>query len=278
MPELPEIETVKNGIEKAIGKAHILNVEIFCRKFREPIPESFEKEISPSKITNYRRLGKYLIIDLDNKKSILWHLGMSGRIKIFQQNPTLEKHDHAVIQTNKGWLVFNDARRFGILTCCETDKILEHKCLKNMGIDPFDKGFDAKYLFACLNNKRIPIKIALLDQTIVAGIGNIYASEILYLANISPLRDSSEIRLKECETLVKCIREVLQKAIDLGGSTLKDYQKPDGSLGYFQNMHSVYNKTGQRCPNCACDINNIGGIKKIIQAGRSTFYCPAKQK
>ena len=279
MPELPEVETVKNGIEKAIGNSLIVDVKVFNRKFREPIPETFEKIVSGSKIIKYKRIGKYLVIDLSNQKSIIWHLGMSGKVKILDTKPhSLEKHDHVVINTDNGTLIFNDTRRFGVLTVEDTKNLLNNKYLHRMGVDPFDTKFTDNHLFDKLKNKKIPIKVALLDQTIVAGIGNIYASEILYDAGISPLRESDKVTKKECESLVKSTRKILQKAIENGGSTLRDYQKPDGSLGYFQNLHAVYNKEGHKCPNCTCDINKNGGIKKIVQAGRSTFYCPILQK
>ena len=279
MPELPEVETVKNGIEKFIGKATIKNVVVRNRKFRESVPADMESKIIGTKINCYRRIGKYIVIELNNNFSIVWHLGMSGRIKTFDKVPSvLEKHDHIVIDTDNGCLVYNDPRRFGLFSYAQTDKLSEFKCLRNMGRDPFDKDLDEKYLYEKLKNKKIPIKPALLDQSIINGIGNIYASEILYMSKISPLREADKISQKECKEIVQNTRIVLQKAIDNGGSTLRDYHKPDGSLGYFQNMHCVYNKTGQRCPNCVCNADKTGGIQKTTQAGRSTFYCPTLQK
>lgn len=279
MPELPEVETVKNGIEKFIGKATIVDVAVRNRKFRAPVPADTESKIAGAKINRYRRIGKYIVIDLSNSLSIVWHLGMSGRIKTFANVPdVLEKHDHIVLQTNNGCLVYNDPRRFGLFLYAPTDKLSEFKCLRNMGKDPFDEDLSEKYLHEKFKNKKIPVKTALLDQSIVNGIGNIYASEILYMSKISPLRESDKISLIECRKIIQNTRIVLQKAIDNGGSTLRDYHKPDGSLGYFQNLHCVYNKTGQRCPNCVCDIKNTGGIHKTVQSGRSTFYCPTLQK
>ena len=279
MPELPEVETIKNAIEKAIGFTNIINVTINNNRFREIIPDDFRERILHSRIISYQRQAKYIIIGLDNGLSLIRHLGMSGRVKICDKMPeTFDKHDHVIIETEKGILIYNDARRFGLLTYCETQQLTKHHLLCRLGIDPFDNAFNGEYLFKKLKNKKVPIKIALLDQTIINGIGNIYASEALYSARILPTRCAGEISKKECETLAESVRLTLEKAIEAGGSTLKDYIKPDGSMGYFQNMHCVYNKTGQKCPDCTCNISQTGGIKKIVQAGRSSFYCPTKQK
>lgn len=279
MPELPEVETIKTAIEKAIGSSNIVNVIVNNNRFREIIPQDFAKRIEKAKIISYKRLAKYIVIGLDNDLSIIWHLGMSGKIKICDKMPEIiEKHDHVIIETDNGVLIYNDARRFGLMTYCESTDLLKHHLFAKTGIDPFKPELTANYLFSHLKNKKIPIKIALLDQSIINGIGNIYASEALYLANILPTRSSNEISMKECESLIKAVRDTLEKAIAAGGSTLRDYRKPDGSMGYFQNMHCVYNKTGQKCPNCTCDIAKTGGIQKITQAGRSSFYCATKQK
>lgn len=279
MPELPEVETIKNALQKAVDKSNITKVVVNNNRFRELIPSDFAKRIVNSKIVSLQRRAKYIILNLDNGLSIIWHLGMSGRVKICESVPeSLDKHDHVIIETTKGTLIYNDARRFGIMTYCETDKLKDHRLFAHVGIEPFAEELNGAYLFNKLKNKKVPIKIALLDQSIINGIGNIYASEALYTASILPTRSACDLTEKECETLVESVRAVLHKAIEAGGSTLKDYRKPDGSMGYFQNMHCVYNKTGQKCPECKCDINKTGGIKKIVQAGRSTFYCPAKQK
>ncbi|MDD4556079.1 MAG: bifunctional DNA-formamidopyrimidine glycosylase/DNA-(apurinic or apyrimidinic site) lyase [Alphaproteobacteria bacterium] len=279
MPELPEVQTILTAIEKSIKNATILKVVVRENRLREKVPEDFAQKICQAKITSYQRKAKYILINLDNGFTILWHLGMSGKVKISEKTPqVLEKHDHILIETSQGTIVYNDARRFGLVTYLPTEKLSEHPLLKNLGIDPFDDNLSAKFLYEKLKNKKVAIKIALLDQRLINGIGNIYASEVLFLAKILPTRVSNELTLKECESIVKAVRIVLTKAIEAGGSTLKDYQKPDGSLGYFQNSHCVYNKTGQKCEGCTCDIAKTGGIKKIVQAGRSTFYCPIKQK
>lgn len=279
MPELPEVETIKNALIKAIDKANIISVRVFNNRFRKIIPDDFAKRIEGSQIIMISRRAKYLIITLNNGLSIIWHLGMSGKIKIFDSLPQkLEKHDHVIIETDKCFLVYNDARRFGMLEYVETANLEKNPIFTHIGIEPFDKKLNGLFLFNKLKNKKIPIKVALLDQSIINGIGNIYASEALFDAGISPLRNSDDLTQKECETLVRSVQKILQKAIEAGGSSIHDYKKPDGSLGYFQNMHCVYNKTGQKCPLCTCDVFETGGIKKITQAGRSTFYCAVKQK
>ena len=279
MPELPEVETIKNALIKAIDKANIISVRVFNNRFRKIIPDDFAKRIEGSQIIMISRRAKYLIITLNNGLSIIWHLGMSGKIKIFDSLPQkLEKHDHVIIETDKCFLVYNDARRFGMLEYVETANLEKNPIFTHIGIEPFDKKLNGLFLFNKLKNKKIPIKVALLDQSIINGIGNIYASEALFDAGISPLRNSDDLTQKECETLVRSVQKILQKAIEAGGSSIHDYKKPDGSLGYFQNMHCVYNKTGQKCPLCTCDVFETGGIKKITQAGRSTFYCAVRQK
>ena len=278
MPELPEVETIKNALQQAIGYANIVNVCINDNRFRQIIPDDFAKKITNSRINNYKRIAKYIVISLDNGYSIVWHLGMSGQIKISKQKLERVKHDHVVIETNNGFITYHDARRFGMLTYFNEKENAAPKFLQNLGPEPFDERIDGKYLYQKFQSKKTPIKVALLDQSVIVGIGNIYASESLYEARILPTREANSLSLAECIRLLQKVREVLQKAIAAGGSTLHDYHKPDGSLGYFQNMHCVYNKTGQACPDCRCNIKKTGGIKKIVLAGRSTFFCPSLQK
>ncbi len=279
MPELPEVETIKRGIEAFAQSARILDVIVRNGNLRIPIPDNFKDQIILSKILTFARKAKYIIINLDNGNSIIIHLGMSGKIKTCLSLPeSLEKHDHVIIKTSSGYLIYNDPRRFGLMDVTSTKQLDSFPLFKNIGIDPFDKKLTAEFLFGRLQNKNCDIKSILLDQKIIAGIGNIYASEILFAAQISPLRKAKDISKQECGVIIKKIRSVLKLAIDNGGSTLHDYQRPDGSLGYFQNLHSVYNKAGQRCPGCICQQNPCGGIQKIIQHGRSTFFCPVKQK
>lgn len=279
MPELPEVETTKNALAKGIGCCRILDVCVFENRLRIAIPDDFKQQILQTSILSYSRIAKYIVIKLNNNLDIICHLGMSGKFKLSYQNPPYrEKHDHVFIITENGTLIFNDPRRFGLLTYIENSQLYNSSLFAKLGLDPFSDELTSEYLLNKLKNKSIPIKIALLDQSIIAGIGNIYASEILFDARISPLRNACNISLQECQILIESSRKILQKAIDAGGSTLRDYHKPDGSEGYFQFMHCVYNKTGQPCTNCSCHINETGGIQKIVQAGRSSFYCATKQK
>lgn len=278
MPELPEVETIKTAIQKSVGYSNIISVKVNNNKLREIIPADLPQKITGAVIVSYSRIAKYIIIGLDNGLSLIWHLGMSGKVKISDDVPEPVKHDHVIITTAKGVIVFNDARRFGLLTYCPTVDLAQHHLLAGIGLEPWDEKLTAAYLLQKLKNRKTPVKTALLDQSLIVGIGNIYASEALYRARILPTRTADSMSESECGCLIEQIRVVLEEAIRAGGSTLRDYQKPDGSLGYFQNMHCVYNKTGQRCPDCICQLNQTGGIQKIVQAGRSTYYCPVLQK
>ena len=278
MPELPEVETIKTAIEQSIGNAIIVNVSIYNKNLREKIPDDLPQKVCGAKICSYERRAKYILIHLDNGICLVWHLGMSGQVKISTQRLEKEKHDHVIIETSNGFITYHDARRFGMFTYfCENSDDTP-KFLAGLGPEPFDKRIDGKYLYQKLQTKKVPIKVALLDQSVIVGSGNIYASESLYEARILPTRSANSLSLKECDCLLQKVREVLQKAIEAGGSTLRDYHKPDGSLGYFQNMHCVYNKTGQACPDCCCNIKKTGGIQKLVLGGRSTFFCPSLQK
>lgn len=279
MPELPEVETITEALRRAVEGAKILAVKVNNKNFRETVPDDFEKCIVNSSIERIYRKAKYIVIQLSNDLSIIWHLGMSGRVKILDEYPLdLEKHDHVILHTDKGYIIYNDARRFGLITYAESAIINQHHLFCHIGIDPFDKALTASYLSPLLAHRKTPIKTALLDQSIINGIGNIYASEALYKARISPLRSCVELTFSEIEKLIEAIRETLKTAIAAGGSTLRDYRKPDGSMGYFQNEHCVYDKTGQRCPQCTCDLKVTSGIKRITQGGRSSFYCAHLQK
>jgi formamidopyrimidine-DNA glycosylase len=279
MPELPEVEIIKTALEKFLIGQKILKVEVKQNKFRIKTPDNFADTITNCKILSIKRRAKYLIINLSNNYSIINHLGMSGQIKTLKNKPQiLEKHDHIIIECNNYCIIYNDSRRFGLMTYCKTSEIKNHKLFSHLGVEPLSNKFTGKYLFDKIKNKKSPIKPNLLDQSIVVGIGNIYASELLYDAKISPIRPCNMISLEECKRIVVESKNVLNRAIKAGGSTLKDYKKPDGSLGYFQNEHKVYGKENQICLNCKSIINQKYCIKKIVQAGRSSFYCPITQK
>ena len=278
MPELPEVETIKNMVAEVLDDSEIIDVEVRQRKFREQIPAGFEKIVKGTKVINLRRIAKYMLIGLNNGYTLIWHFGMSGKFKIFSCKPeTFEKHDHIIINTNKGWLVYNDVRRFGLISYCESNKLRAHHLLCKLGLDPWEKELTAQYLLNKLKNKKIPIKLALLDQSIICGIGNIYASEILYKAKIRPDRSALLISESEANEIIKYTREILESAIKAGGSTIHDFKTPDGDTGHFQTKLCVYGRTGQRCPDCIC-AENDKKIIKVVMGGRSTFYCEHLQK
>ena len=270
MPELPEVETTLRGLKPLIG-TFIINIKIHTPKLRFLIPQNILHIKGKIKIQQLRRRGKFIIIDLSNSYSIVIHLGMSGRLRLFKINKFKKlKHDHFILKTNKEQLlVFNDARRFGFVDYDKLDKIASRRYFLNLGKEALDKDLNGKYLFQKISKKTIPIKQILLDQTIIAGIGNIYASEILFNAKISPLEIGKDLNLIQCNKLILSTKKILQKAIKYGGSSLKDYVSTDGTLGNFQNNFKVYNKEGKKI--------NKSLIKKIFQYGRSTYYCPEIQ-
>ena len=277
MPELPEVETIKNTVAKTLLGAQINKVTVRQRQFRQNVPDDFEKRIEGAKVTALKRIAKYMLVELDNGQTIIWHFGMSGKIKIESSLPeTLDKHDHIIFETSNGVIIYNDVRRFGLLTVCDSDKLKENPLLKELGLDPWEKELTPEYLLNALHSKKCAIKIALLDQSIICGIGNIYASEILYKARILPTREAKTINIEECALIIKYTQEILEKAIAAGGSTIHDFKRPDGDIGHFQNQHCVYNKTGQRCPDCCCQGKSH--IEKTVLGGRSTFFCPVLQK
>ncbi len=280
MPELPEVETVCRGLARAMNGERIAGVETLRHNLRIPFPTDL-KTIAGARVENITRRAKYIMIALDNKKTLLIHLGMSGRM-VIQQKPeqgALEKHDHMVLNMKNGTrIVFNDARRFGMVDLANTAELAQHKFFSHLGPEPLDREFSAKYLAEKLKTKKIAIKLAIMDQEMVVGVGNIYASEALFRAGIDPARAASSIRPAEITELIASIRAVLKQAIKAGGSSLRDYVQADGELGYFQDKWAVYGKHHQPCKGCDCNIDKTGGIQKITQGARSTFYCPRKQK
>ncbi len=279
MPELPEVETVCRGLAKSMTGEKLAGVETLRHNLRIPFPADL-KTIAGAKVKNIARRAKYILIELDNKKTLIIHLGMSGRLVIQKKSEQgePEKHDHMILNLKNGTrIVFNDARRFGMVDLANTAELEQHKFFSHLGPEPFDKTFNAKYLTEKLQNKKIAIKLAIMDQELVVGVGNIYASEALFRAGIDPKRAAHKIKPDEISELITCIRAVLKQAIKAGGSSLRDYVQTDGELGYFQDKWAVYGKHHQACKGCFCDIEKTGGIQKITQGARSTFYCPRKQ-
>jgi len=269
MPELPEVETTVNSLNILKNKK-VINLDIYTKKLRYPVPINKLKKITNVKIINLRRIAKYVIIDLNISNSIIIHLGMSGRLKIIKINMPLKNHDHLVFKFNDIKLIYNDPRRFGFIDIVESDKISNLRYIKKLGIDALDKNLSAEYLYVKFHKSEVLIKQLLLNQYIVAGIGNIYASEILYDAKISPFRKGSSLQKYHIGTIVKSTKKILRKAIKYGGSSINDYVSPDGILGNFQNNFKVYGREGHKIKGCE--------IKKEVLYGRSTFFCPEIQK
>jgi len=281
MPELPEVETVCRGLEKGLRGARIIKVDVNRPDLRIPLPKDLARRLRNKRVLSFERRAKYILVHLEGKETLLFHLGMSGRMVIedikkdhFIQNP----HDHLVFYFDNNRLVrFNDPRRFGLCTLLATSAIHEHKLMLHLGIEPFSKSFTPAFLAATLKHKKTSIKAALLDQRLVVGIGNIYACEALFLAGIHPERQAYQCDLLEIKKLVQAIRKVLKAAIKAGGSSLRDYVQADGELGYFQNQFAVYDREAKSCPNCRCSLGKTGGIQRVSQGGRSSFYCATKQ-
>ncbi len=276
MPELPEVETVMRGLTECLQDRQLVSVEARRPDLRWPLPARFAERLSGRRVTGLRRRAKYIFIDLDDAQSWMIHLGMSGRMLISQgAEPELDTHDHVVLRTDDGtWVRFNDARRFGMMDLCPTGDLDRHKLIRSMGPEPLGNAFSGPALDAALAGRHTPIKAALLDQKVVAGVGNIYACEALYRARVSPRRLALNVRGDRAERLASAIKAVLTEAIAAGGSSLRDHRQVSGELGYFQHTFRVYDREGQ-----ACQADGCGGtIKRIVQSGRSTFYCPRCQR
>jgi formamidopyrimidine-DNA glycosylase len=283
MPELPEVETVRLGLEPVMKGRTIVKAETHREGLRTPFPENLAATLKGRKIASLERRSKYLLLRLDGKKDaeiLVLHLGMSGRIRVVKDAAAFkpEKHDHLILRLdNASAMVFNDPRRFGMAFLIKDGERETHPAFRNIGPEPFSKVFTGAVLQESLKKRSSAIKQSLMDQKLVAGIGNIYASEALYEAAISPFRKSSEITLKEAEKLVETIRAVLESALKSGGSSLRDYRRADGSEGYFQHHFAVYDRAGKPCPRCAAN-GRKSVILKTVQGGRATYYCERCQK
>ena len=277
MPELPEIETVKLGLEKTVLGSVIVSTKIFRRDLRFPIEERFEKSILNKRVLAVGRRSKYILLFLNNKTTLVLHLGMSGKINVKIENEIdypAKKHDHLILSFDNGFiLIYNDPRRFGFIEIIEGD-YNNYRRFKHIGIEPLLKQFDGKYMWARIKNSTRTLKNILMDQKMVAGLGNIYVSEALWDSQIIPTRVGQNMSLGDCKKLVRSIKKVLGKAINFGGTTLKDYRQVGGEVGYFQNKLQVYGKAGQKCCRQKCQ----GTVKRAILNGRSTYYCDFCQK
>lgn len=278
MPELPEVETVMRGLMPVMQGAVIARADVRRPDLRWPFPDHMAERLTGKRVEQMRRRSKYILCDLDSGETLLVHLGMSGRMTISpagQPHPEPAKHDHVVLDMDNGARIsFNDARRFGAMDLAVTAEIADHKLLARIGPEPLGNEFDETYLVAALKGRKSPIKSALLDQRIVAGLGNIYVCEVLYRTGISPLRKSGDLSMKQAASLVPMIRTVLGEAIESGGASLKDYRQADGELGYFQHSFAVYGREGEACKTLDCTAK----IKRVTQSGRSSFYCACCQR
>lgn len=276
MPELPEVETVRRALVPAMEGRRIAAAHIGRPDLRWPLPPDLAARLTGRVVGVLARRGKFLLLALDGDETMLMHLGMSGSVRIHATEPEIGKHDHMVLSIDAGgpdarpaWIVFNDPRRFGWIDLFRGET---HPMLADMGPEPLGNSFSATHLAAALAGRTGPIKTALLNQQIVAGIGNIYACEALFMAGLSPRRKAGAIRGGRAERLTGAIREVLSRAIEDGGTSLRDHVQPGGEIGYFVQRLSVYGREGQPCHSCTTTI------RSITQSGRSSFYCPACQR
>ncbi|MDY0881812.1 bifunctional DNA-formamidopyrimidine glycosylase/DNA-(apurinic or apyrimidinic site) lyase [Dongia soli] len=280
MPELPEVETVCRGLAMRMVGKRFTRVEQRRPDLRFPLPLDFPARLKDRRVLAVRRRAKYLLIDLDDGHVILGHLGMSGRMLVSDSRPpALETHDHLIFELEDGACIrFNDARRFGMMDLVPLAELESHKLLRDLGPEPLGNDFNGPALAAALKGKKTPIKSAILDQKVVVGVGNIYASESLFRAGLSPKRLAATVQGDRAERLARAIRDVLVDAIAAGGSSLRDYVQADGELGYFQHQWKVYDREGQACPGCDCNFAKTGGVRRLTQGGRSTFYCSRRQR
>jgi formamidopyrimidine-DNA glycosylase len=292
MPEMPEVETVRRGLAPVLVGAAINEVEQRRPDLRFPFPERFVKRLTGRRVEHLSRRAKYLLAGLDSGETLIMHLGMSGSFRIETDGEATPgdfhfprskdaAHDHVVFGLSNGArITYNDPRRFGFMLLTPTDRLAEHRLFARLGVEPLAADFDGVVLARLFAGRKTPLKAALLDQNLVAGLGNIYVSEALHRARLSPLREAGSIvRPKggptaEAKRLVSAIRAVLEEAVEAGGSTLRDHRQTDGALGYFQHSFQVYGKEGAACRHPRC----TGTIMRLTQGGRATFYCPVCQR
>lgn len=271
MPELPEVETVRRGLIPVLEGKILKAIDVYRDGLRYPFPPLFKERLKGQQILNLTRRAKYLLLHLNEGQTLVIHLGMSGRLRAEDASSfVLQKHDHVVFYSNESKAIaYNDARRFGLMDLVQTTRLNDHPLFRHLGVEPFDDDLTPEAFHNLLKKRQNSIKVALLDQRMIVGVGNIYASEALWASGIHPLRVSDSLTLKDARNLLDHIRKVLKRAIEAGGSTLKDHQQPDGKLGYFQHQFAVYGRDLSSCPRKKC----LGYIKKETLGGRSTFYC-----
>jgi formamidopyrimidine-DNA glycosylase len=270
MPELPEVETVCRGLAGVLEGRRFARVDVRRKDLRIPFPKGLAANLTGRKVERIYRRAKYVMMALDNAQVLIAHLGMAGRMQIVKAETPLGAHDHVVFTTDDGAEIrFNDPRRFGLMTLADAAALDSHKLFRHLGPDAMSEDFTPESLSRALKGRKTSIKVALMDQRIVVGVGNIYACESLNRAGISPKRKAGTVAGKRAEALVPAIKQVLAEAIAAGGSSLRDHVQPSGELGYFQNAWRVYGREGESCP-CG---SNSAMVKRIVQGGRSTFFC-----
>ena len=293
MPELPEVETVRRGLEPAMAGQRLILVEQRRKDLRFPFPARFKERLEGQRVTGLSRRAKYLVLHLSSEEALIMHLGMSGRFTVEMGDKTSKPgdfhhetigtspHDHVVFHMENGArITYNDPRRFGFMDLVPSASLSESKHFKAMGIEPLGNELDGPLIQTLFTDKKAPLKAALLDQRLIAGLGNIYVCEALHRSGLSPKRLAGTLSGKrgmmkgKAELLATTIRDVLTEAVQAGGSSLRDYAQTDGSLGYFQHRFRVYDREGEKCPMVSCS----GAIERIVQSGRSTFYCRTCQK
>ena len=270
MPELPEVETTIRGLNILINKK-VIKIITNTKKLRYNIPSNISYKFKDQKIISTERIAKYILINFFNNLTLIFHLGMSGRLKVTKSSYTENKHDHVIILFSNNYkLIFNDPRKFGFIDIAATLELNQKKYISSLGLDALSIKLNTNYMYTKIKNSVVPIKQILLNQYIVSGIGNIYACEILYEAKISPLTLGKDLNINQIRLIIKSTKKILKKAISYGGSSIKDYRSSDGTLGNFQSNFKVYGKEGQKVSKFE--------IIKIVQYGRATFYCPGLQK
>jgi formamidopyrimidine-DNA glycosylase len=287
MPELPEVETVRVGLTPALEGARLTRVEARRPDLRFPLPEGFVQRLTGARIERLERRAKYLLAPLDRGDTLVMHLGMTGRFEVetakkavrpgdfLYANPPDPKHAHVVFETEAGArITYYDPRRFGFMDLIATDQLAEHPWFKDMGPEPLGPGLTEPYLADAFAGRKQGPKTLLLDQRVVAGLGNIYVCEALHRAGISPIKPAGKVARRKIGPLIVAIRDVLTEAIEAGGSSISDYASADGALGYFQHRFRVYDREGEPCPTPGCK----GVVERTVQAGRSTFHCPVCQR
>lgn len=270
MPELPEVETVARGLAQIWVGHRFIAAEARRPNLRWPLPVDLGQRLIGARVERVHRRAKYGLIDTDRGDTMIFHLGMSGRMRLDPE--VIEKHDHVIFTTDNGHVVaFNDARRFGSLDFAQTARLDEHRLFANLGPEPLGPDLTAAYLIGIFADRLAPAKALLLDQRVIAGLGNIYVCEALHMAGVHPARLGGDVARDEIARLVPAIKDVLAAAIAAGGSTLRDYAQIDGELGYFQKDWRVYGREGEPCPVCT------DPVVRLVQSGRSSFFCKSCQ-